>query len=164
MQKEEPNQYQCSKYLEGTKWINWKYLKEQTEYIQHQINKIRDWVENRQYRREWHTVNELRRMKSTAKARLKATRQEERIHLWKQHFGNLLGKLPKVTHEPITKIICHQLDIKLGQFMLGELDSLPRKIKNRKAVRLMKYPQKYRKIWNLSTYCSNTVRLYITKA
>ena len=29
------------------------YLKEQTEYIQNQINKIRDSVEDRQFRRVW---------------------------------------------------------------------------------------------------------------
>ena len=68
---------------------------------------------------------------STAKAKLKATGQEERIHLWKQYFKNSIGKPLKVTHEPITKIISKQLDIKLGQFT-QELDSILRNIKNRK--------------------------------
>ena len=31
------------------------YLKEQTEYIQYQIDKIRDWVEDRQSRIAWQT-------------------------------------------------------------------------------------------------------------
>ena len=44
-----------------------------------------------------------------------ATRQE-RVKLWKQHFENLLGNPPKVTNEPITRIISKQLDIKLGPF------------------------------------------------
>ena len=35
--------------------------------------------------------------------------------------------------EPITRIISKQLDIKLGQFTQKELDSVLRKIKNRKA-------------------------------
>ena len=48
--------------------------------------------------------------------------------LWKQHFENLLGNPPKVTYEPITKIISNQLDIKLRQFMQEELDSVLRKI------------------------------------
>ena len=43
--------------------------------------------------------------KSTAKAKVKAASQEERIHFWKQHFKNLLGKSTKVTEEPVTKII-----------------------------------------------------------
>ena len=92
------------------------YLKEQTIYIQNQIDKIRDSVEDRQSRIAWQTINEVSRRKSTAKAKLKATSQQNQIHLWKQHFENLLGNPPKVTHEPITRIISKQLDIKLGPF------------------------------------------------
>ena len=92
------------------------YLKEQTEYIQNQKDKIRDSMEDRQSRIAWQTINEVSRRKSPAKAKLKAANQQERIKLWKQHFKNLLGNPPKVTHEPITRIIRKQLDIKLGPF------------------------------------------------
>ena len=108
------------------------YLKEQTQYIQNQIDNIRDSVEDRQSRKAWQTINEVSRRRSTAKAKLKATNQQERIKLWKQHFVNLQGNPPKVTHEPITTIISKQLDIKLGPFT-QELESVLRKIKNRKA-------------------------------
>ena len=64
------------------------YLKEQTEYVQNQIDKIRDSVEDRQSRIAWQTINEVRRRKSRVKAKLKATNQQERIKLWKQHFEN----------------------------------------------------------------------------
>ena len=57
-----------------------------------------------------------------------------------QHFKNFLGKPPKVTHEPITRIISKQLDIKLGQFTQEELDLVLRKIKNRRAVGLDEIP------------------------
>ena len=57
------------------------YLKEQTEYIQNQIDRIRDSVEDRQSRRAWQTINEVSRRKSTAKAKLKATNQQRRIKL-----------------------------------------------------------------------------------
>ena len=90
------------------------YIKEHTEYIQNQIDKIRDSVEDRQSRIAWQTINEVSRRKNTAKAKLKAANQQERIKLWKQHFENLLGNPPKITHEPITRIISKQLDIKLG--------------------------------------------------
>ena len=113
------------------------YLKEQTEYIQ---DKIRDSVEDRQSKIAWQTINEVSRRKSTAKAKLKATNQQEQIKLWKQHFENLLGNPPKVTHEPIMKIISKQLDIKLGLFTLEELNSVLRKIKNRKAAELDEIP------------------------
>ena len=75
------------------------------------------------------TLNEVSRRKSTAKAKL-----------WKQHFENLLGNPPKVTHEPIIRIISKQLDIKLGPFTQEELDSVLRKIKNRKAAGLDEIP------------------------
>ena len=103
------------------------YIKEQIEYIQNQIDKIRDSVEDRQSRIAWQTINEVSRRKNTAKARLKAANQQERIKLWKQHFENLLGNPPKITHWPITRIISKQLDIKLGSFIQEELDSVPRK-------------------------------------
>ena len=82
----------------------------------------------------------MSRRKNTAKAKLKAANQQERIKLWKQHFENLLGNPPKITHEPITRIISKQLDIKLGPFTQEELDSVLRKIKNRKAAGLDEIP------------------------
>ena len=57
------------------------YLKEQTEYLQNQIDKIRVSVEDRQSRIAWQTINEVSRRKSTARAKLKATNQQERIKL-----------------------------------------------------------------------------------
>ena len=116
------------------------YIKEQTEYIQNQIDKIRDSVEDRQSRIAWQTINEVSRRKNTAKAKRKAANQQERIKLWKQHFENLLGNPPKITHEPITRIISKQLDIKLGPFTQEKLDSVLRKIKNRKAAGLDEIP------------------------
>ena len=108
------------------------YLKEQTEYIQNQIDKIRDSVEDRQSRIACQTINKVSRVKSTTKAKLKAAN--------KQDFENLHGNLPKVTHEPITRIISKQLDIKLSPFTLEEIDSVHRKIKNRKAAGLDEIP------------------------
>ena len=72
----------------------------------------------------------MSRRKSTAKAKLKATNQQARTKLWKQHFENLLG------NQLITRIISKQLDIKLGQSTQEELDSVLRKIENRKATGL----------------------------
>ena len=48
----------------------------------------------------------------------------------------------KVTHELIARIISYQLDDKLWQFTQEELDSVLRKIKNRKAAGLDKIPPK----------------------
>ena len=54
------------------------------------------------------------------------------------------------------KIISNQLDIKLGQFMPEELDSVLRKIKNRKAAGLDEIPQKYGRPRN-AVYNQNTI-------
>ena len=107
------------------------------EYIQNQINKNRDSAEDRQSRIAWQTVNEVSRRKSTARAKVKAASQEERIRLWKQHLENLLGNPPKVTNEPITKIISNQRDMTVS---LEKLDLVQRKIKNRKAAKLVEIP------------------------
>ena len=94
-------------------------------------------MEDRQSRIAWQTINEVRRRKSTAKAKLKAANQQERVKLWKQHFENLLGNPPKVTQEPITSIISKQLDIKLGPFTKEELDSV---LQNRNSAGLDEIP------------------------
>ena len=86
----------------------------------------------------------MSRRKSISRAKLKAASQEERIHLWKEYFKNLLGKSPKVTDEPIMKIINDQLDIKSEQFTLEELDVVLTKIKKTGKLSVSKeYLQKY---------------------
>ena len=97
-------------------------------------------MEDRQSRIAWQTINEVSRRKITAKAKLKAANQQERIKLWKQHCENLLAYPPNVAQEPITRIIIKQLDIKLGLFTNEELDSVLKKIKNRKAAGLDEIP------------------------
>ena len=139
------------------------YLKEQAEYIQNQIDKIRDSVEDRQSRIAWQTINEASRRKSTAKAKLKAAGQQERVKLWEQHFKNLLGSPPKITDEPITRINSKQLDIKLGPFTKEEFDSVLKKIKNRKGAGLERSPQKCGRPDNSTIYYSGNATLSIVK-
>ena len=102
----------------------------------------------------------MSRRKNTAKAKLKAANQQERVKQWKQHFENLLGNPPKITHEPITRIISKQLDIKLGLFTQEKLDSVLRKIKIRKAAGLDEIPPevwKTRQFDNILLRHCNTV-------
>ena len=133
------------------------YLKEKAEYIQIQIDKIGDSVEHRQSRRAWQTINEVSRRKSTAKAKLKAASQQERVKLWKQHFENLLRNPPKITDEPITRNISKKLDIKLGPFTKEELDSVLRRIKNRKAAGLDEIPPE---VWKTRQFDDILLRQY----
>ena len=91
---------------------------------------------------------------------MKATDQQEQIHLWKQHFMNLLGNPTKITHETITRIIYKQLDVKPGPFTQEELDSVLRKIKNRKTAGLEEIPPevwKTRQFDNILLRHCNTV-------
>ena len=81
------------------------YLKEQTEYIQNQTNKIRDSVADRQSRIAWQSVNEMSGMKSTAWSKLKAASQEERIHLWKQDFEIYSENLRKLLMNQSPKLL-----------------------------------------------------------
>ena len=131
------------------------YIKEQTEYIQNQIDRIRDSMEDRQSRIAWQTINEVSRRKNTAKAKLKEANQQERIKLWKQHFKNLQGNPLKITHEPIIRIISKQLDIKLGPFTQEELDSVLRKIKIRKAAELDEIPSE---VWKTRQFDNMLLR------
>ena len=71
-QSKKPNKHKCLKTKNGT-----------------------NSVEDRQSRIAWQTINEVSRRKNTAKAKLKAANQQERIKLWKQHFENLLGNPTK---------------------------------------------------------------------
>ena len=95
-------------------------------------------MEDRQSRIAWQTINGVEgRAQPKQNIKLKTNKK---IILWKQHFENLLGNPPKVTHEPITRINSKQLDIKLGPFTRVELDSVLRKIRNRKAAGLDEIP------------------------
>ena len=60
------------------------------------------------------------------------------------------------------RIICKQLDLKLGPFT-QEPDSVLRKIKKRKAAGLDEIPQKYGRPGDSTTFCSDTVIPYIIK-
>ena len=66
---------------------------------------IRDLADVRLPRIAWQIVNKVSRRKSTGRVKLKAAS----LGMSKQHFQNLLGKPPKVTDEPIAKIISNQL-------------------------------------------------------
>ena len=77
MQQEKPNQTNALTLKKTQNELANIYLKEQTEYIQNQIDKIRDSIEDGQSRVASKTVNEVSRRKSTEKAKLKATNQEE---------------------------------------------------------------------------------------
>ena len=123
--KRNPTNANTQKLKKAQREIINAYQKEQIEYIQGQINKIRNAVEDRKSCIAWQTVNKVSKRESTSWVPC----QEERIHIRKEHFKNLFRKSPKVTDKPITTIINNQWNIKLEQFTQGVVVELT-KIKN----------------------------------
>ena len=112
--------------------------------------KIKNSAEDSQSLVAWLAVNEVSKKRSNSK--LKSTRKKERKHLLKEHFKNLLGKSPKVTDNPSTKIINNEQEIRLGQFIQEE-----QKLTTRKLPIFMKYHQKYgRQGYTATPYTTKT--------
>ena len=88
------------------------YQKEQIEYLQKKVDTIKDATSNKKSAIAWKTVNEISGRKSTNKAKLKASSQDERLKLWQNHFQDLLGKPPVIKEERIAPVITVQLNIK----------------------------------------------------
>ena len=69
------------------------YLKEQTEYIQDQINKIQHSVEDRQSWIAWQRVNEVSKRKSISRTKLKSARRRMNT-LVEKTFQESARKIP----------------------------------------------------------------------
>ena len=121
------------------------YEKEQAEYIQGKVQSIQEAAANKQSALAWRTANEISGRKSSNKATLKATSQEERLSKWKDHFKQLLGSAPNVSDTEIEKIAENPLNIKLGKFKKEELDAVLKKNINKKAAGLDNIPPE---AWN----------------
>ena len=74
------------------------YQKEQKEYIQAQINKMRNSVDL-QSGVAWQTVNEVHKRKRTSRAKQKAANQEKRILMWKEFAWKLSQSLRLTYHQ-----------------------------------------------------------------
>ena len=85
-------------------------------------------------------MKEISGRKSTAKSKLKASKEEERLELWKKHFSNLLGKSPVVTEQQIERVVDRQLNIKQGDFTMEELKVVLSSRRNGKAAGLGEIP------------------------
>jgi hypothetical protein len=109
------------------------YNKEQTDYLQSKIDLITNASSNKQSAVAWKTVNEISGRKSSNKSKLKASSQEDRLNLWKQHFQSLLGKPPTVKCSRINTVILEEHNIKKGPFTMDELNQALKRIQSGKA-------------------------------
>jgi len=85
-------------------------------------------------------VNEISSCKSSNRAKLKASDDEECLEKWKQHFQNLLGKTPTVNFQQTQRIVDEELDIRTGLFTMDELHAAKKQIKRGKASGLDNLP------------------------
>ena len=120
------------KHKQAQKDLETKYLNQQQQYIQSQIDRIENASENKQSSLAWQTINEITGRKKSTKAKIKASNQEERLKKWMNYFQNLLGKLPIVFDSTIEKVIEQGLEIKTGPFNELELDLVLKKLKDKK--------------------------------
>ena len=135
-----PTSTNIRNYRKARQELEETYNIEQHKYIQEQIETIRNAAENKQSSLAWQTVNEVTGRKRSTQAKLKASTQDERLQKWKEHFQNLLGKAPVIKDQPIQQIIDNQLPIKKGPFSEEELETVQKKLKNKKAPGLDEIP------------------------
>ena len=57
------------------------YQNEQPEYIQGQINPIKNFIDDKQSWLAWQAINEVNRKKNILKAKLKVASQVEKLHM-----------------------------------------------------------------------------------
>ena len=137
-----------------TKHYDWALLNNR-DIRDKYVVELRNRFETRQEKTEKSIPNDEYE-NSTCTSRQQQSVFQQNLELNIESMGNISGERktcthknslqkPKVTHEPITKIISKQLDIKLGPFTQKELDSVLRKIKNRKAAGLDEIPPEVRK-------------------
>ena len=132
------------------------YENEQRNYIQDKIDKVAETATNQKSSQAWKIVNEISARKTTNKAKLKATSEEERLKHWKDHFKNLLGKPPTIKESEITPLFDEELNIQKGAFTMEELSKALRNIKNGKSCGLDNIPAE---VWKLENF--NDVLLQI---
>ena len=138
VKRTKPTKTNITKFKKAQKDLVDTYESEQRMYILNQIDKIKNATENRQSSIAWKIVNEVTGRKTYSNSKLKASSQEERLKLWKEHFQNLLGNTPSVSDKPIETITNDTLNIKLGHFTMTELEAV--KMKRKKAAGLDDIP------------------------
>ena len=126
-----------AKFKQSQQELSDVYDLEQEEYVKEKINEIEHASANNQSAVAWKIANEISGRKSTATSKIRASSQEERLKMWKDHFHNLLGKPPKITDTTIRRIVNHELDIKCGNFTMEEVQRARKKCKEKKAAPLI---------------------------
>ena len=129
---------------------------EQKEYILKYTEQLEKNISKKQPATAWQIINEISGRKSSNKAKIKASSQNERLKKWKDQFESLLGTEPSVSNTPIQIIIDKELNIKKGNFTGDELDKVLDKTKNNKGCGLDKVPPE---VWKTKKFNSLLLEL-----
>ena len=136
-------------YRKARQELEETYNIEQHKYIQEQTETIRNAAENKQSSLAWQTVDKVTGRKRSTQAKLKASSQDERLQKRKERFQNLLGKAPVIKDQPIQQIIDNELPMKKGPFSEEELETVLKKLKNKKAPGLDEIPPE---VWKTKSF------------
>ena len=69
------------------------------QYLDKKLNEFEEANKHHQHKMAWDLVNEISGRKKSRSGRLKGATKDERIKSWYDHFQQLLGDPPTVTHE-----------------------------------------------------------------
>ena len=141
-----PTQENINYYKLTQKILFDAYDCEQSKYLQNRIDEITSTVTNKKSGTAWKTINEISGRKSTNKAKIKATDNQDRIQKWQDHFKELLGNQPDISDHDITPIFTELQDIQTGLFSMTELIKALKNMKNGKSCGLDEIPVE---IWKI---------------
>ena len=144
-----PTQENINYYKLTQKILFDAYDCEQSKYLQNRIDEITSTVTNKKSATAWKTINEISGRKSTNKAKIKATDNQDRIQKWQDHFKELLGNQPDISDHDITPIFTELQDIQTGLFSMTELIKALKNMKNGKSCGLDEIPVE---IWKIESF------------
>ena len=111
------------------------YLQAEADFINGKITNLASMHISKQHHAAWKTISEISGKRSKPTIRLKGGSQSKRLANWAKHFGDLLGKEPKLPDNislPREKI-ADTLDIPTSEFTISELLKVLKQTKSTKA-------------------------------
>lgn len=152
----EPTANNINNFKSARDTLTAAYEKEQKKYIQEKTEEIINATTNQKSSQAWKAVNEISGRKTTNRAKLRASSQDERLKLWKQHFENLLGKPPSINEVVITPLFENELNIKKGAFTIDELCTV---LKNTKSGKSCGLDNIAAEVWKLENFNDTLLQL-----
>ena len=143
------------------------YAIAEADYIQGEINKIKELHTAKQHAASWKVINDLSGRKEKPSIRIKGGSPLKRKSNWLHHFKSLLGNPPKLSQQPLPKLkVSDELNIDTNPFTSEELKSVIKSFSNNKSPGLDNIPTI---LWKdsifhdlLLEFCNNALTRLIT--